>query len=80
MPVNENLRDSPRLRIIREYFRSFFPPTEYQYIARPDSDQYLTTDGEHLEGAEALRYTEYFKLEIDKDLLIMSPRPKHAIK
>jgi len=61
MPVNAKLCDLPRPRIIREFFLTYFPANEYQYITIPDCHDYKTTDGVHLAGEEALKYTKYFK-------------------
>jgi hypothetical protein len=80
MPVNEQLSELPRMRKIREYFHNYFPPKDYKYIARPDSGQYLTTDGEHLGHLEALRYTEYFKSMIAKNVLITSSNQNQSAK
>jgi hypothetical protein len=61
MPVNEKLCDLSRPRIIREFFHTYFPATEYPYIATPNCQEYKTTDGVHLAGEEASKYTKYFK-------------------
>ncbi len=68
MPIHAKLADSPLMRAVRENFDAHFPPAEYRYIARADSAQYQTTDGAHLGHEEALRFTEYFKSAIGKDL------------
>jgi hypothetical protein len=66
MPVNEQLCDLPRPRVIRKFFNEYFPPSKYKYIEMPDCRDYTTTDGVHLSEDEALRYTTYFKSKINE--------------
>lgn len=61
MPVNETLCDLAEPQMIREYYRRYFPESKYDYIRVPHCDGYMTTDGAHLGGVEALRYTKFFK-------------------
>jgi hypothetical protein len=64
MPTNEKLSDLPQIRTIRESFYATFPPADYHYIARPQSERFVTTDGVHLTEEEAIRYTDYFKSQM----------------
>jgi hypothetical protein len=61
MPVNETLCDLPEPHTIRAFYRKYFPETRYAYIRVPHCSGYKTTDGAHLAGDEATRYTMYFK-------------------
>jgi hypothetical protein len=61
MPVNSQLTDLPRAKLIRSTFFEYFPKAKYTYIPMQDSVQYKTTDGIHLNKEEALRYTLYLK-------------------
>src|SRR5690606_41937034 len=54
MPVNETLCDLAEPQMIREYYRRYFPESKYDYIRVPHCDGYMTTDGAHLGGVEAL--------------------------
>ncbi|HLT71982.1 MAG TPA: hypothetical protein VKZ75_04995 [Cyclobacteriaceae bacterium] len=61
MPVNEILCDLPQPQAIRSLYRKYFPESKYAYITVPHCSGYRTTDGAHLAGEEATRYTMYFK-------------------
>lgn len=61
MPVNETLCDLPEPQMIRSFYRQYFPESRYAYIRVPHCSGYLTTDGAHLDGEEATRYTMFFK-------------------
>lgn len=61
IPVNNKLTNLPREVVVREKFYQLFPPTKYDYIHIPDSVDYVTTDGQHLNSIEALDYTLYFR-------------------
>jgi len=65
MPVNETLCDLPEPQMIREYYRRFFPESTYDYIRVPHCSGYKTTDGAHLDKVEALRYTKFFKRNVE---------------
>jgi hypothetical protein len=65
LPINSKLVNTPRANIIRKTFYDYFPKKEYNYIPLPDSTQYITTDGIHLGGNEALQYTLFFKTKIN---------------
>lgn len=49
----------------RTIAKILFPPEEYIYIPSPECGSYKTTDGVHLGKVEALRYTRYFKAQVD---------------
>jgi hypothetical protein len=71
MPVNEKLCDLVWAKAIRDNFYLYFPPSRYRYIAMPDCSDYKTTDGLHLSGDEALKYTNYFKAQAQKNVLFI---------
>jgi hypothetical protein len=56
----ENLQEPT---ILRKNFQAYFPASQYRYIVKPD-DTYETTDGIHLGGTQALRYTKYWQREL----------------
>lgn len=60
MPVNSKLENLPKAAVIRNTFYKYFSPNEYQYTNIPKELDFKTTDGIHLGGAEALKYTRYF--------------------
>lgn len=55
-------KKEPQYRTIAKIL---FPPEEYIYIPSPECGSYKTTDGVHLGKVEALRYTRYFKAQVD---------------
>jgi hypothetical protein len=63
IPVNKQLENLPRAKIIRETFYKYFPKFKYKYTSLPDAFECETTDGIHLNGDEALKYTNYFVTE-----------------
>lgn len=65
MPVNETLCDLPEPQMIRDYYRRYFPESRYTYIRVPNCAGYKTTDGAHLGVAEALRFTKFFKQQVE---------------
>ena len=66
VPVNYNLTDLPKAKIVREQFLSFFPETKYNYIMSPDTIKYTTQDGLHLTEEEAKKFTSFFKSKATK--------------
>jgi hypothetical protein len=64
MPVNKQLKQLPKAKMIRETFYNKFPEGKYMYIPMPDSIAFKTTDGVHLDEQEALTYTRYLKSKI----------------
>ena len=68
MPVNKELINLPSATIIKSKFLSDFPQTKYTYIMVPDSANYVTGDGLHLNNESAIAYTRYFKESIKKYL------------
>ena len=76
MPVNETLCDLPEPQMIRDYYRRYFPESRYTYIRVPHCAGYKTTDGAHLGGAEALRFTKFFKRHAEA--LIAGENPRAA--
>lgn len=63
MPVNYNLIELMQSQIIRNKIHELFPKDKIDYFL-PDSSKYETTDGVHLNGEEALRYTIYFRNQL----------------
>jgi len=61
MPLHHSLKHSVLADKVRETFAEYFPPEKYFYIPMPEDDTYITTDGVHLKGDEAKKYTSYFK-------------------
>ncbi|MBC7888295.1 MAG: hypothetical protein H7Z13_10410 [Ferruginibacter sp.] len=64
MPVNYQLNQLPKAKLIRATFYKYFPTPKYTYIPIPDGVKYQTTDGVHLGRAEALEYTSYLKSKL----------------
>ncbi len=61
MPLNNQLNILPRACLIRKTFYEIFPESKYKYISMPDSEKFVTSDGVHLTGEEAVIYTMYLK-------------------
>lgn len=61
MPVNSGLAGLPKMRIPREEIPKFFEKEKIEIFLQ-DSTQYETSDGIHLAGNEAIKYTSFFKL------------------
>lgn len=61
MPVNFKLVKLEKAEAIRNAFYTYFPRKNNVYIDMPDSRDYKTLDGVHLDREESLRYTAYFK-------------------
>lgn len=65
MPFHQAATQLKIPRLIRSNFSLLFPSREYTYVNRP-SEVYQTTDGVHLAGVEARRYTCYLRNELRK--------------
>jgi hypothetical protein len=63
IPINSNLMELPKAKIIRNEINLKFPSSMVNYI-QIDSSLYETTDGVHLGNIEALKYTTFFKNRI----------------
>jgi hypothetical protein len=63
MPINPKLLELPRATQVRNQLHKTFPMDSFNYIL-PDTSLYETTDGEHLDNFEALKYTSFFKKSI----------------
>jgi hypothetical protein len=59
MPFYSDAENLAEPTILRANFQTYFPSLTYDYIGNPE-DEYETTDGMHLGGSEAIRYTQYF--------------------
>lgn len=64
LPVDEALMHTPTAEKNRQYFKKYFPEDEYKYIALPDENNYIYSDGIHLSIASAEQYTQYLKAKI----------------
>ncbi len=60
--IDCNSKKEPQYRTTA---KTLFPPEEYIYIPNPECGSYKTSDGIHLRGDEALRYTRYFRRQVD---------------
>ncbi|PXV62795.1 hypothetical protein CLV62_11711 [Dysgonomonas alginatilytica] len=65
MPIQHELCGLNKPTAIRNQFYRTFPRDKYQYIDMPDCSNYGTTDGLHLDGASAEKYTLFFKRQMD---------------
>ncbi|MDJ1499227.1 hypothetical protein [Xanthocytophaga agilis] len=68
MPIHERLCHSPVSNVVRSSFYQYFSKKKYYYITQPSCADYQTTDGLHFNSADALRYTSYFKSQVQKYL------------
>ena len=66
MPIAPQLNGLPKAKFMRNLMKSNFPVSKYKYLVLPDSVTFQTNDGIHLGKNEALRYTMYFKSEVEK--------------
>jgi hypothetical protein len=66
MPLNPNLTELQLAKFIRNGFYKHFPVNINNYIKMPDCSGYVTTDGLHLNDADAVKYTKYFKEEMKR--------------
>lgn len=64
LPVDEALMHTATAEKNRQYFRKYFPESEYKYIALPQNNNYIYSDGIHLSIASAEQYTQYLKAKI----------------
>ncbi len=65
MPINYRLENLPMTKITRETFFKNFDTMRYRCITLPKMMSFETTDGIHLGGSEALKYTVYFKNKLE---------------
>jgi hypothetical protein len=63
MPFYNEAENLAEPTILRANFQTYFPSSAYDYIVNPE-DEYETTDGVHLGGSEAIRYTHYFRQQL----------------
>lgn len=64
MPVDQRLCHTPRVKAIRRAFQQHFPPSVYFYVYPPTCAGYHTTDGLHLDGPSATRYTNFLQHQL----------------
>lgn len=64
LPVDEALMHTSTAEKNRQYFKKYFPESEYKYIALPTENNYIYSDGIHLSIASAEQYTQYLKAKI----------------
>lgn len=65
MPYYHTLYHSPRVESMRDLFQQIYPSGKYNYLPRPAYGEYETIDGLHLGREEALRYTIFFRNQVD---------------
>lgn len=65
MPYNGAYCPSEKIPAYRQIMTESFPSDRYIYIPNPKCGTFSTSDGVHLEGEEAMRYTHYFKTQVD---------------
>jgi hypothetical protein len=61
MPVNQRLIHMANPTLTRTRYLEWFPVARYRHIPLPDSLDYVTTDGIHMNREDAYRYTRYFR-------------------
>lgn len=64
LPVNQRLIYLASPSLTRSRYLEWFPATRYRHIPLPDSLDYVTTDGIHMNREDASRYTKYFKEQV----------------
>ncbi len=64
MPVHQSLVDSPKANFTRTALLRIFPPESYPWLAIPDSDQYETSDGHHLDEQSAEDFTIFLRSQL----------------
>ena len=65
MPTENIDCNSDVAPLYRTTTEKLFPPGKYTYIPSPKCGSYQTSDGVHLLRSEALRYTRYFREQVD---------------
>lgn len=70
MPFDPQLCDLKWFIYNRKKLKESFPDTNYAYIERPSCDNFITTDGMHLNKTSARRYTNFFVQEIKKTIAL----------
>jgi len=66
MPLNSQLENTVKAKMIRSHVSKIFPPSAYYYIPLPDSANYVTRDGLHLSVKESMKYTPYFRTKMQR--------------
>ncbi|HCW06553.1 MAG TPA: hypothetical protein DGG95_04215 [Cytophagales bacterium] len=66
MPINSELVNLPQSKLLRDEIHRNFPSSVVTYIDQ-DTTSYTTTDGLHLNLAEAIRYTHHFNSKVKKN-------------
>lgn len=66
LPVNCRITKSPLHQIVRKTFLDRYTPDKFVYLPTPDCIHYKTSDGIHFTFDDALKYTSFFKTEMDK--------------
>jgi len=66
VPIDHRLRQTNSMVEVRKYFNDYFPKKDFRYISLPEKDNYIYTDGVHLNKESALAYTLYLKQELNK--------------
>ncbi len=65
MPMHPALENTSHLKMERKLLQQYFPVSEYRYLPKPNYSNYETTDALHLGSKEALKFTSFFKLNIN---------------
>ncbi len=60
MPMHPALESSVEMIYERKLFHEYFPSNSYHYLPKPDYADFTTTDGIHMAGESALKFTKYF--------------------
>lgn len=66
VPIQHQLCGLSKPEAIRNKFYKTFPRNKYQYIDMPNCNDYITTDGLHLDKLSAEKYTYFFRDEMNK--------------
>jgi len=66
VPIDHKLQNTNSMVEVRKYFNIYFPKKEFRYVSLPKNDNYIYSDGVHLNKESALAYTLYLKTELNK--------------
>lgn len=66
IPFDKELENTAIMQQNRKYFRQYFPEEKYKYVQLPAENNYVYSDGLHLNQESALPYTLYLKGELEK--------------
>lgn len=66
LPVDTELMHTAMTEKNRQYFKKYFPESEYTHIALPAENNYVYSDGIHLSINSAVEYTQYLKTKINQ--------------